>query len=97
MEKFEMAQAEPVPKQVAETDEQYPVELDFKENEPLLDLEGQQDGKHVLSQRPTEPAASSTKTFIYLATYFIMNLSLTFYNKAVMGSVCSRSRYEGSI
>jgi len=92
MEKFEMAQAEPVPNQAAEIDEQYPVELDIKENEPLLDLESQQDGKHVLSQRPTEPAASRTKTFIYLATYFIMNLSLTFYNKAVMGSVCSRSR-----
>ncbi|KAH6872756.1 triose-phosphate transporter family-domain-containing protein [Alternaria rosae] len=86
MEKIEMAQAEPVSKQAAESDEQYPIELELKENEPLLDLESQQDAKHVLSQRPTEPAASRTKTFIYLATYFIMNLSLTFYNKAVMGS-----------
>jgi hypothetical protein len=97
MEKIEMAQADPVSKQATDSDEQYPTEQPFKENEPLLDLESQQEQKQELSHRPTEPVASRTKTLIYLATYFVMNLSLTFYNKAVMGSVCIRNLSNGSM
>ncbi|CAN9081053.1 unnamed protein product [Alternaria alternata] len=86
MEKIEMTQPEPIPKQSTSEDEEYPAEHLFKENEPLLDLESQHEEKQELAHRATEPAVSRTKTFVFLATYFIMNLSLTFYNKAVMGS-----------
>ncbi|CAN9110204.1 unnamed protein product [Alternaria alternata] len=86
MEKIEMTQPEPIPKQSTSEDEEYPAGHLFKENEPLLDLEGQREEKQELAHRATEPAVSRTKTFVFLATYFIMNLSLTFYNKAVMGS-----------
>ena len=89
MEKIEMTQPEPIPKQSTSEDEEYPAEHLFKENEPLLDLESQHEEKQELAHRATEPAVSRTKTFVFLATYFVMNLSLTFYNKAVMGSVCS--------
>jgi len=84
-----MTHPEPMSKQSTSEDEEYLAEHPFKENEPLLDLEGQHEEKQELAHRATEPAASRTKTFVFLATYFIMNLSLTFYNKAVMGSVCS--------
>jgi hypothetical protein len=97
MEKIEMTQADPVSKQATDSDEQYPVEQPFQENEPLLDLESLQEEKQELSHRPTEPVASGKKTFMYLATYFVMNLSLTFYNKAVMGSVCIRNISDGSM
>jgi hypothetical protein len=97
MEKIEMAQPDPVSKQATDSGERYPAEQPFKENEPLLDLESQQEEKQELSHRPTEPLASRTKTLMYLATYFVMNLSLTFYNKAVMGSVCIRNISDGSM
>jgi hypothetical protein len=89
MEKTEIAHAEPVSTQPINGEDAYIAEQPFREHEPLLDLEGQYGGKQELAHRATEPAASRTKTFVFLAAYFLMNLSLTFYNKAVMGSVCS--------
>lgn len=89
MEKMEIAQTPPpLTKESITEDKESPVDPRFEQSKPLLDLEGQNEGQQEpLQQRPTEPAASSLKTFLYLATYFLINLSLTFYNKAVMGSV----------
>lgn len=83
-----MAQTPPLTKEPITEDEEFPVDPRFEQSKPLLDLEGQNGGKQEpLQQRPAEPPASNLKTFLYLATYFLINLSLTFYNKAVMGSV----------
>ena len=45
MEETEVTQPEPIPKQSTSEDEEYPAEHLFKENEPLLDLEGQHEEK----------------------------------------------------
>jgi hypothetical protein len=55
-----------------------------------LDLEGQNNSKPLSRNDAQEHTTSQSTTFIYLITYFLFNLTLTFYNKAVMGSV-SRS------
>jgi hypothetical protein len=82
MDKFEMSRTES-PLDRADDNPEFPIE----ESKPFLDLENQDGQKQEPLPAPTEPAPSSLKTFLYLATYFVINLSLTFYNKAVMGSV----------
>jgi hypothetical protein len=37
--------------------------------------------------RTKEQDATRTRTMTYLGMYFLMNLSLTFYNKLVLGKV----------
>lgn len=55
-----------------------------------LDIEGQNTSKLLSRNDVQEHTTSRSTTFIYLITYFLFNLTLTFYNKAVMGSVsCS--------
>lgn len=55
--------------------------------EDSFDLEGQDAPKPSPHNDAQEHTASRSTTFIYLVSYFLFNLSLTFYNKAVMGSV----------
>lgn len=58
--------------------------------EDSLDLEVQDTSKPLSRNDAQEHTTSRSTTFIYLITYFLFNLTLTFYNKAVMGSVsCS--------
>lgn len=60
-----------------------------EKNEAFFDIEGQNQSSRNEAQEPT---TTRSTTSIYLITYFLFNLSLTFYNKAVMGSVsCSKS------
>lgn len=43
-----------------------------------------------------ESTSSSSVTMLYLGTYFLINLGLTFYNKAVMGAVCHYQATDAS-
>lgn len=58
-------------------------------NEKEKDLEGQTELKSESTERAAEVLESGTMIVVWLITYFFMNLSLTFYNKAVLGSVRS--------
>jgi hypothetical protein len=86
MDKVEMSHTE-TPSNRADDKEEFSIDQSIEESKPFLDLENQEGQKQEALPIPTEPAPSSLKTFLYLATYFVINLSLTFYNKAVMGSV----------
>lgn len=56
-------------------------ENEVAEKESLHDLESQ---KHT---HAIETGTSQLRVYIYLATYFLINFGLTFYNKSIMGSV----------
>lgn len=53
----------------------------LSEHEKMADPEDQDPGQM------NEKHTSRTRTIAYLSMYFMMNLSLTFYNKLVLGSV----------
>ncbi|OAG11146.1 TPT-domain-containing protein [Paraphaeosphaeria sporulosa] len=63
-------------------------EKDYVEsNRPLLrDDEKTADSESQVPGRTKEQDANRTRTIAYLGMYFVMNLSLTFYNKLVLGS-----------
>lgn len=68
-------------------------------NDPILDIsEKDEAAKPFLrdDEKPTDmedlhkaapPVVGTSTTAIFLAVYFLMNICLTFYNKAVLGSV----------
>lgn len=57
-------------------------------NRPLLgDDEKLRDSESQVPVRTKEQDAERTRTIAYLGMYFMMNLSLTFYNKLILGSV----------
>ncbi|KAJ4290818.1 hypothetical protein N0V90_010013 [Kalmusia sp. IMI 367209] len=53
----------------------------LRENEKMADTESQ------LQRNSEEQSTNKWRTISYLIMYFMMNLSLTFYNKLVLGSV----------
>jgi hypothetical protein len=61
---------------------------DFASNKPLLrDDEKMADTESQVPGKTKEQDATRTRTIAYLGMYFMMNLSLTFYNKLVLGKV----------
>ena len=61
----------------------------LKEDEKLADVESQ------VRRKPEQENNSRSRTITYLGMYFLMNLSLTFYNKLVLGKVSSWMRCSG--
>lgn len=55
------------------------------------DLEVQVKPTHE-QRAPPEQAASNVRVAVFLATYFVMNISLTLYNKTVLGSVSLKAK-----
>ncbi|KAJ4348546.1 uncharacterized protein N0V89_009923 [Didymosphaeria variabile] len=72
--------------------EQHPAVLDdekddIEPNKPLLrDEEKMADTEGQVPHRKQEQDANRTRILAYLGVYFLINLSLTFYNKLVLGS-----------
>lgn len=63
---------------------------DFGAERSLLrTTEKMEDAESQLPQRTEEQNENRSRTISYLGMYFLMNLSLTFYNKLVLGSVSS--------
>ena len=54
---------------------------------PLLEEEKKLDVENQIPRRTEEQDANRSRTIAYLGMYFLMNLSLTFYNKLVLGKV----------
>lgn len=56
----------------------------LKEDEKLVDAESQ------IRRKADQQNESRSRMVAYLGMYFLMNLSLTFYNKLVLGKVSFR-------